>query len=392
VNRVFLGLSFVFAVGSHSADDAKLKDVYIAAAESFTELTNQNLALAQNLRLAMKMAIDDYAPRLANSGYRVRVKEFDFDREDVSVLIKTREIVASDVVGVVGYNTSNRALLAAPIVQKAGLPMISASATATRISDFKEFVHTASVSNLSFARTLAQAARRNWKAKKAISIAAVDCSYCTDLTEMFKDEFFSLGGKTLDVIPVLSSQTDFKGLVSQLKSLDFDVVLNPNHKILASRLISAIGKAGINKPYLLADGWGSLPETIFFKIVGDVSFVGFAVDHWHPEVKGAKSSNFSRLFKKISSREPDTLSALWYDSTAVLLEALLVAKKPSRIEVEKALSAMKTFQGVTGNFDYSNGGAPLKSTVLLQANGRKYSFDSEVPAAQDVPQKMGARP
>lgn len=370
---------FAILLSVLSCSSFSLQKVTIAAAENFSEMTDRNVGVANNIRASLQMALENYKSRLIRKNLEVEFKEFNFTQDDLSVLEATRALVKSGAIGAIGYNTSNRALLAAPIHQKAKIPMISTQATATRLATFESFVHSASVNNNSFAKTLAHVAVTQLKAKRAVSVVAVDCSYCTDLTETFKREFLSMGAVSVEVIPILSEQTDFTDVVAKLKMKKFDVILNPNHKLLASRVISALSKEKIEKPYLFADGWGSLPETLFFKMLHDVPFEGYAVDHWHPLLKSRNSTQFIRDFQSKTGAAPDTLSALWYDAASLMLEALLKTPRPTSLELEKQVNALKDFDGVTGTFSYNRGPVPSKETVLLRAKGNSYSFVSVIP-------------
>lgn len=347
-------------------------EVKIGLASNFSEPSSSSSnPYGDYFRSGVNLALTDSAARLAKKGIHVKTVEFDYGTNQVRVLDAAKKAVASDVIGVIGYNFSSHTLLAAPIHQTAGLPMLTPSATADRLGRMGRFIHSACFDNSFMGETLAQVAQGRLKAKRAAIVVAADCAYCQDLANAFAKAFIAAGGKITARAEVLESDRDFSNAISQLKQMSYDVVLVPNQELNSARIISAILKAGINKPLLGGDGWGNVGDE-FFSILGQQELQGYSVSHWHPDVISPRSKTFVSNYVKTFGKKPNDTSVLAYDATLLLVEALLRTKQYTRDGLEEALVGIRRFDGVTGEALFSNRGAPSKSLVLLSANKTRF--------------------
>ena len=352
------------------------QDVHIGLASNFSEPSSSSSnPYGDYFRNGVRLAIEDSKSKLVQAGVNIVLDEFDYGTTQVKVLDAAKKAAASNVIGVLGYNFSSHALLAAPIHQEAKLPMLTPSATADRIGKFGNYVHMGCFDNSFMGSTLAKIAWHRLNVKKAAIIVAADCAYCMDLARAFQSEFQAMGGKITFSKEVLESDQDFPSVIDALKKApqaSYDAILIPNQELNSARLISAILKAGIQTPFLGGDGWGDVGEE-FFAVIGDANVNGYSVSHWHPELKSVRSLKFVKDFKTKFTKLPNDTAVLAYDGMLLMIEAILKAKERTRQGLEKSLSSIKTFDGVTGHARFSSGSAPLKSLTLISARGSKFT-------------------
>lgn len=358
-----------------------IESVPIGIASNFSEPSRSTSnPYGDYFRNGVRLALSDAAPALEQRGLRVDLQEFDYGTSQVRVLEAAKQATASNVIGVLGYNFSSHALLAAPIHQQAKLPMLTPSATADRLSQLMPFVHTACFNNAAMAQALAGVARNRLRALSAAIVVDADCAYCQDLAHAFENEFIRAGGSISVRSEVLEKDTDFSATVAKLKAVDFDVILVPNQEAVSNaRIIAAVMRAGIRKPFLGGDGWGDVSSE-FFSVLGDLRPEGYSVSHWHSDYNNEKSRKFVRDFKARFGKLPNDTAVLAYDATRLMVEAILKAKERTRAGLETALSELRTFSGVTGDFRYRVGnGVPLKNVVLLSTNNRRFEIAQIIP-------------
>lgn len=224
-------------------------------------------------------------------------------------------------------------------------------------------------------KTLAQIAWNRLKVRKAAIVTAADCAYCVDLAQGFEREFTALGGEITVRKNVLETDKDFSSVVDALKrnpSKTYDAILVPNQELNSALIISAILKAGINKPFLGGDGWGDVGDE-FFSVIGDSKLTGYSVSHWHPDLKSPRSNKFVKDFQKQFEKKPNDTAVLAYDSMMLLIDALSHAKELTRQGLEDALNGIKEFDGITGHTVFVPGAAPLKSLTLLSVKNTKFT-------------------
>jgi len=363
------------------------EDVHIGLASNFSEVSSSSSnPYGDYFRNGVRLAVKDAKVKLDKRGINLILDEFDYGTNQVKALDAARKAAASPVIGVLGYNFSSHALLAAPIHQEARLPMLTPSATADRIGRMGPYIHMGCFDNTFMGKTLAQIAWNRLKVRKAAIVAAADCAYCVDLAHGFEREFTALGGEITVQKNVLDSDKDFSSVVDALKqnsSKTYDAILIPNQELNSALIISTILKAGINKPFLGGDGWGDAGDE-FFSVIGDSRLNGYSVSHWHPDLKSARSQKFVKEFQKEFGKKPNDTAVLAYDSMLLLIESLSHAKKLTRQGLEDALTGIKEFDGVTGHTTFVTGAAPLKSLTLLSVKNTKFTPIEMINPARPV--------
>lgn len=348
--------------------------IHIGVSSNFSELSTISFnPFGGYFKDAIELAIEDSKSILERSKIKIQLHEFDYGTNDLNVIKKVKEAAASKVVAVIGYNYSSNALLAAPVHTQEKLPMISPSATANRLGTFGKYVHLGSFNNEFMAMTLAKIAIRVLKKKRVLILTAVNCAYCVDLGNTFSDEMKNLGGEIVKNVSVIQEDPDFSQVAKEVKNLSFDVIFIPNQELTAARLISSMIEAGIDKPFLGADGWGN-EGSEFFRVLKGKSFTGYSVTHWHPKLNTKKSIKFVDDYLKKYQKLPNDTSVLAYDSMSLLIKALTQTKNISRERLNDTLSSLKNFEGVTGQFVLEANKAPRKDIIILKTTDTGFAI------------------
>ena len=367
-----MAVFFIFIFAGAQAAVSATKDIVIGLASNFSEVSSSSSnPFGGYFRDGVTLALKDSQARLEKKGIKISFKEFDYGNSDARVLEAAKKATESDAIAVLGYNFSSHALLAAPLHQKAGLPMLTPSATANRIASLGPFVHQGCFDNAFMGETLARVAANRLKAKRAAIVVAADCAYCTDLAQAFRAEFTKNGGSIAIFVSVLQDDKNFDEVYEKLKDQTFDAVLVPNQELSSAKIISTLSRKGIYQPFLGGDGWGNVGEE-FFGILGKQKLNGFSVSHWHPEEISNRSKKFVQDYQASFKKRPNDTSVLAYDSMLLLVEAILQTESYTRSGMEASLNKIKDFSGVTGRFFFKADHAPTKSLVLLSANSSKF--------------------
>jgi branched-chain amino acid transport system substrate-binding protein len=360
------------------SDSFAMTKVSLGIASNFSEPSSSSSnPYGDYFRNGIKLALEDSGQRLMQKKIAVELQEFDYGTNQIKVLEAAKLAQASLVIGVIGYNFSSHALIAAPLHQNAKLPMITPSATADRLSKMGQYIHLGCFDNSFMGTTLADVASKKLKAKRAAIVVAADCAYCQDLARAFEERFKKIGGAIVHRQEVLESDKDFTSTIEALKQQDFDVILVPNQELNSARIISALLQAKINRPFLGGDGWGNVGDE-FFSVIGKQEFKGYSVSHWHVDQKNPRSTKFFADYLNKFGKGPNDTSVLAYDTTLYVIEALLKTHNFSREGLEQALQSITYFQGVTGEFHYNKNSAPKKSLVLLEVNRSKFKVVEQI--------------
>lgn len=370
MKKIIISILFIFS--SHLV---KAEVVNIGLVSNFSELSTLTFnPFGGYFRDAIHLAVMEREAELKKNGIILKLQEFDYGADDRNVIETAKATVNSNVSVVIGYNYSSSALIAAPIYTKSNLPMISPSASANRLGTFGSYIHLGSFNNNFMAESLARLAKEKLKFQKALLIPAVDCAYCVDLSKSFEKAFTLLGGEVVKTAPILQDDKDFTGLLESLKTTDYDFIFLPNQELTSARIISAFLDKEIMKPFLGADGWGNEGKE-FFSVLKGKKFIGYSVTHWHPKLNTKLSKKFVQAYLKKFKKLPNDTSVLAFDSMNLLIDIIIDTPDRSRAGLEKALSKIQSFKGVTGNFLFEPHQAPKKDILILKTKNSQFEID-----------------
>jgi len=90
-------------------------------------------------------------------------------------------------------------------------------------------------------------------------------------------------------------------------------------------------------------------------------------NHYSPETASPEIKAFVAAYTKRWNDEPNALSALGYDATKILIQAMRDADKAGKLTSVGIRDAMDNVKGtyVTGNISFDKGN-PVKSAVVLE--------------------------
>jgi len=350
--------------------------VEIALASNFSSPSSSNANPYGNYFLdGAMMALEANSKVLSLSKIEIKIKKYDYGIDDVQVKSVTDELVMTDAIAVLGYNYSSHALIAAPTLIAKKMPLITPSATATRLNEFDSYIHPTCFNNNLMGKELANLSLNTLKAKKVAIIVAADCSYCVDLSTSFTKRAKELEIDT-KVFEILESEVLFDNVIVSLKKEPFDAILVPNHELTSAKIISSITKSGINLPFLGGDGWGNEGKE-FFKIINDKAVKGYSITHWHQDDTSDNSTKFVKSYLKRFNKIPNDTAALAYDAMSFLIKAIIKSKVHTRIGLERTLKEQTDFNGVTGKMSFMNGKSPKKDIVILKAESGSFNYFSK---------------
>lgn len=355
------------------------KMVHIGLASNFSELSTISFnPYGGYFRNGINLAIEQNKALLKQKDINLVVKEYDYGSDDLNVMKIVDQADHDGASAVIGYNYSSNALMAAPLHIRKRIPMLSPSASANRLGSFGKYVHLGSFSNEFMSKVLANFALKTLGAKKILIIPAANCAYCVDLTQTFEREFKKNGGQIVAQFPVLQEDKEFKELASKVRDLKFDAIFIPNQELTAARIILTLLEAGVQKPFLGADGWGN-EGSEFFSVLKKRTFEGYSVTHWHPSLSTEKSKSFVKAYVKNYGKSPNDTSVLAYDFMNFLIKGIIAAKSLDRESLEASLQGIRLFEGVTGTYILSPNKAPAKDIVILKTSEDRFIVDRVIP-------------
>lgn len=270
-----------------------------------------------------------------------------------------------DVVAIIGPATSGASKAAIPNVTKAQIPMITPSGTDDAITvsgdTVQEWVFRSCFQDSFQGVILAQFAQDSLKASKAAILGDNSSDYAKGLSKAFEGEF---SGDIVTKESFTTGDKDFQAQLTKIKNSDFDVLYVPGYYEEAGLIIKQAREMGIEQPILGADGFG---DTKMIDLAGAENVTNVYYTGHFSALAPANDTvqPFIDAFKEKYDKEPSTFNALAYDAMFMIKAAIEAEDSADATSIQKGLSELKDFVGVTGNITMDENHNPEKSVVVI---------------------------
>jgi branched-chain amino acid transport system substrate-binding protein len=317
-------------------------------------LTGDNAVYGQGMQKAVQMAIDEVnasaEARKAGVAFRINAQD---DQGDPKQAVNVANVLVSDprVVAVVGHFNSGCSIPASAVYNQAHLAMVSVSSnpqlTAQGFNVVNRIVPKDDAQG-TFAASLV-------KRLGLDSVALVDDStpYGEGLAKEFRSQFEKDGGKIVTAEKIQSKETDFKALVTKLKSYSPDAVYYGGAHTEGALISKQAKESGLTVPLV---GGDMLYTAEFIKIAGaapadgDIcTILGKPIDQ---QPGGAK---FIKAYTAKYGQGPEAYDSYAYDSAKLIMAAAIQAGSTDRAVVAAAVRGI-TWSGVTGSTSFDANG------------------------------------
>ena len=292
------------------------------------------------------------------------------DKNDPEIARKLAQELVNEqqVLGVLGHNSSDASLAAAPIYQKGGLVMISATSSANNLSGFGSYIFRTVPATNVMAEALADYALKT--ARKTKIAFCYDSQTPSNVS--FKDEFLAAlvnkGGQLVPTVCDLSAPNfNPSTAVTQAISSGADGLFISSH---IDRIESAIALARANQGKLALFSSPTL-YTVKTLQAGQQDVKGLALAApWHPQVNPPFAQKMNQQWRgKVSWR-----TATAYDATQAMIAGL--QQSQNREGLQQALHSQGfTVGGASGAVRFANSGDRISQPVIVQVQSKGFDYD-----------------
>ncbi|MFA6093547.1 MAG: branched-chain amino acid ABC transporter substrate-binding protein [Elusimicrobiota bacterium] len=339
-------------------------------------LTGDISAGGQGVRRAVELAVEqsreDWKPP-----FRVEVVSFD-DQAEPEAAAKAAGLVVSDprIVAVIGHYTSGCSLSAAPIYARAGMPMISPSATSPRLTSAQfdpgwpgpRNVFRMVPNDRVQGPVAAEFAVRRLH-KRRFAVLDDGTPYGQSAAAEFSRKLSRLGGTVVFQGALSSGERDFQALLGQIKEAGPQAVYFGGAYPEFGLLLSQARALKIECPFFAGDGARS--EDLF-EVAGEAAEGTYFTSPGRPlEFLHGGDSFVQAYRRRYPGAEPGPFDGFAYDAAGMLLEALR-RSGPDRRQLLESLRGIRYpgLLGVTG-FD-RRGESTLKAVTVYRVEGRRF--------------------
>ncbi|MEH2335905.1 ABC transporter substrate-binding protein [Nostoc sp.] len=298
----------------------------------------------------------------------------DDDKPEISKQIASSLVSNSEVLGVVGPNTSDSTLAAGTIYTSGQLVAISPTSTSVKISNFSHYVFRTVPSDFMAARSLANYMAKTLQKKNAAVFFNSQSNYSQSLKSEFVSSVSLEGGQVSSEFDL--SKVDF----SAAKSLEQATKQGAEVLMLAANtetLDKGLQVVQINQKRLTLLA-GDDVYTVKTLEIGREQAMGMVLAvPWH--IDSDPKSDFPQKSRQLWGGDVSWRSALSYDATVALIEAL--KRNPTRSGVQQALASSDfSATGASGTIRFLASGdrnAPVQLVKIVPGSRSRTGYDFE---------------
>ncbi|MDP9361690.1 MAG: ABC transporter substrate-binding protein [Acidobacteriota bacterium] len=338
----------------------------------YAATSGSEAAFGQATVQGIKLAAEEINNSGGVLGKKIRlVIEDDQGKAEEAASVVTKLITHDNVLAVVGENSSNQSLAAAPICQAAKVPMISPSSTNPSVTKKGDYIFRVCFTDPYQGKALAMFVRANLHATTAAILRDNKNDYSVGLAEVIRNEFTTLGGKIVAEQSYSGGDSEFRPQLTAIKSTNPQVLFIPGFYTEVGQIAIQARDLGITIPMVGGDGWDS-PTVIQ---IGGKSVDGcYFSDHYFVGEPRPVVQRFVAEIRKRSGKNPDANSALGYDALYTLANAIKRAGSLDRKAIRDQIAATKEYQGVSGVITMGPMRDPIKPVAMIKIDGGTTHF------------------
>lgn len=318
-----------------------------------------------------RLAVDHLNRQGGVLGRRLQLVLLDNGSTPIGSSQAAQKAIAMGVTAVIGAHWSSHSLAVAPLLEEAGIPMISPGSTNPEVTRNRDFIFRACFIDSFQGLAMAKFASHELQAKTAAVVTNIDEDYSTTLGRFFAAAFQKAGGTVVAEIGYRGTATDFSSSISQLIVKKPEVVYLPGYTRDSGLFIKQSQKIGLRTIFLGGDAWDEIEKYAGTSIEG--SFQSAA---WHPQVPFAESATMKTIFAADRGKDIENISSpLAFDAVMLLAAAMTRAGGTDRRAIRDALAATVDFPGATGPLTFGSGGDPQnKAIIIIEFQGGRRLF------------------
>jgi branched-chain amino acid transport system substrate-binding protein len=342
-------------------------------------------ALGLGMKNSTDLAVNQANQACKVPGYRLALQAED-DQATAQIAGQAATKLASDpnVVGVIGTLNSSTAQTVAPILAQKKIVQISPANTNPALTQGDNYATAPARPNATYFRTATTDAIQGpfaaqflvqKQGKKNIAVIDDGKTYGAGLAAQFAAEAQKLGATVVAQAKVGEKDTDFSGVITQIRGANPDAVYYGGEYPVAGPLSKQLADAGINVPLMGGDG---IVDATYAQLGGREG--DFATNVGAPPEQQPSAKAFIDAYAAAGYSEPySAYGALTYDAANVLIDGLSKAvgngtfSDASRDGVIAAVQATN-LQGATGAISFDQfGDTTNKVLTVYSVQGGKFT-------------------
>jgi branched-chain amino acid transport system substrate-binding protein len=335
-------------------------------------LTGGEAAFGTSTVQGARIAADEINAAGGINGRKIQlIIEDDQGRAEEAATVVTKLITGSNVIALVGENSSNQSLAAAPIAQSNGVPMISPSSTNPAVTEKGEYIFRVCFTDPYQGKALATFVRKNLNLTNAAILVDKKNDYSVGLAGVFRKEFEANGGTIVAEQSYTGGDSEFRPQLTAIRNANPQAVFIPGFYTEVGQIAMQARDLGITVPLIGGDGWDS-PTVI--QIGGRAIENSYFSDHYFVGDTRPVVQKFVTEYEKRHGKKPEATAALGYDAVYIFAQAAKRAGSLDKKKIRDQIAATKDYQGVSGTITMGPDRNPIKPVAMIKIENGQMNF------------------
>lgn len=323
----------------------------------------------ESVRKGVILAVEELNEAGGVLGKKVKLFSED-DEGDSAQALAAFGRLAHKIDVLIGEVTSGNSKVIAAEAEENKTPMITPSATDAGVTLDKEYIFRACFLDPDQGIAMAKFSKEDLTASKVAVVYDSSDTYSAGVAEAYKLEAVNQG-LTVALYDggFKATNTDYSSLVTNLNSLNVDLIFAPVYYEQAAVFITQLRNSGNQLPVLGADGFDGI-MTVAGVEEAKINNVYFSNHYLSSDLENTKLQAFLAAYQAKYKEAPNSFAALGYDATYIAAQAIKEAGSTEALAVKNALASL-AYVGVTGSFQFNSSGNPAKGiTIVKYVNGK----------------------
>lgn len=345
----------------------------------YGSLTGKDAAFGAATRKGILLAVEELNAKGGVLGRPLEYLVEDIQSKQGESATAVKKLISRDrVVAVIGANASANSLEAAPICQRAKIPMMAISSTNPKVTEIGDYIFRICFIDPFQGAVLAKFARDSLHARRLALLTSTNSPYSVGLSQVLRERFTAAGGEVVADQRYAEGDKDFRAQLTAIRAAQPDVIAATGFYTEAALICLQARSLGLDVPVIGGDGWEApqLVELGGKAVEGTYYSTYFSADNIAPEVRAF----VQRYQQRWNGERPEAVSALGYDAMYLIAAAIEKAGTTDGPKLRDAIAATKNFPGVTGRTTIDAKRNSEKAAVMLVVkNGRTEFFEAVTP-------------
>jgi branched-chain amino acid transport system substrate-binding protein len=264
------------------------------------------------------------------NGTKIKLVFQDAGGDEAGAINAFQTLINKDkVVGIIGPTLSQQAFSAAPVAERAKIPVIGASTTAKGVPEIGDYIARVSASVSVVAPNSVKAAlKQNPNIKKVAVFYAQNDAFNKSETEIFQKTVKDQGLELVTVQKFQTTDTDFQAQATNALNLKPDLIIISGLAADGGNLVRQLRELGYKGSIIGGNGLNSSNVLSVCKALCDGVMIAQAYSPEHP---GEINAAFRKVYVEQYKKEPPQFSAQAFTAVQVYVEALKALDQKTKI-------------------------------------------------------------